>query len=82
MNNHQAEELRIKHEQLLKYHDSLCKTHQRVELAAAKSFCAYRRAVRVGRKIIERSRRNKAEATRIFRQMMAMNASCNGPQRE
>lgn len=58
-----------RHSELIDYHNSLIKTHERVARAGMKSSCAYRRAVKIGRKLAQRSRAIKAEATSIFNQV-------------
>lgn len=61
-------ELRERHDQLLAYHSSLMKTHDRCVKAANKSgtICGHRRAILIGRNILKRSRSILVEATAIY----------------
>ena len=65
------EQLFAKHRQLVRYQKSLRRTHRRLENAVSKSPCAYLRAVRIGLRLIFRSRRNLAAATQLYQEYMA-----------
>ena len=69
--NTRREQLSDRHYELLLYQNSLCATHDRLTNAVAKSPCSYFRAVRIGRRLILRSRKNLAESTKIYQEYMA-----------